>query len=86
MQHMHIAQQCLLDMVFDRLSDLSFHLRWEISVQVAQNSMTTSAKPKTYIDMFPQGYCKTTESIDQTHDHLIPSLVYAGAGRACTDA
>ena len=27
MQHMHIAQQCLLDTVFDRLSDLSCHLR-----------------------------------------------------------
>ena len=45
MQHMHIAQQCLLDTVFDRLSDLSCLLRWEISAQVAQNSMTILALP-----------------------------------------
>ena len=45
MQHMHIAQQCLLDTAFDRLSDLSCLLRWEISAQVAQNSMTILALP-----------------------------------------
>ena len=86
MQHMHIAQQCLLDTVFDRLFDLSWLLRWEISVQVAQNSMTIFALPRIWIEMFPQGCCKTAGSVDQTHDHLIPSLVYAGAGRASTDA